>query len=198
MTSGQTPAQTIGPFWHHALLQYAPDDLDPHRHAGNPIILHGQVTDGTGAVVDDAMIEFWQADGHGRYRHPADPAAGDVPDGFVGFGRVATDDDGRYRIRTIVPGSVRSATGDSQTDLSGTHHPQAPHLNVQVFARGLLRLLATRAYLPDPGPDPVLDALAGDRRHTVIATPEGDDGGVPVLRFDIVLQGPDETVFFDY
>lgn len=187
--TAQTPSQTIGPFWHHALLQYAPDELDPGRAAGHALILHGQVTDGAGAVVDDAMIEFWQADGQGRYRHPADPASGEVPDGFVGFGRVATDDDGRYRIRTAAPGPLDHGTPGAR---------QAPHLNLQVFARGVLRLLATRAYLPYPGQDRVLDTVADGRRQTLIAIPDGENEGVSVLRFDIVLQGRNETVFFDY
>lgn len=186
----QTPSQTIGPFWHHALLQYAPDDLDPQRNAGSPMILQGRITDGAGEPVTDAMIEFWQADGDGRYRHPVDPAAGQMPYGFVGFGRVATDDDGGYYIRTVVPGSPTENAGDVV---------HAPHLNVQLFARGLLRLLSTRVYLPGPltDEDPVLTLVPAERRQTLVAQSDGEADGVPVFRFDIVLQGTAETVFFD-
>lgn len=184
----QTPSQTIGPFWHHALLQYAPADLDPQRNAGSPMILQGRITDGAGEAVTDAMIEFWQADGDGRYRHPIDPAAGQMPYGFVGFGRVATDDDGGYYIRTVVPGSP---TTDDDV--------HAPHLNVQLFARGLLRLLSTRVYLPGPltDEDAVLTSVPAQRRQTLIALSDGEADGVAGFRFDIVLQGTDETVFFD-
>ncbi len=187
----QTTAQTIGPFFHFALMRDGVDELDPDQAAGTPIIVTGTVLDGAGDPITDAMVEIWQADGGGRYRHPADGRVGDVPTSFIGFGRVASDDDdGTFRAATAMPGTIPGPDGSVQ----------APHLNVQVFARGLLDHLSTRMYFPDNpanGDDPVLAAVPADRRDTLIARHEGDEGGVPVYRFDLVLQGEGETVFFD-
>lgn len=199
---GQSPSQTVGPFFHHALLR--PLDgtpgtdgigtLDPEGVAGTPVVVTGQVLDGAGDPVTDAMVEVWQADGAGRFRHPRDARSGDVPDGFVGFGRVATDGSGTYRITTAMPGTVPGPGGTTQ----------APHLNVHVFARGLLDRLATRIYLPAGAAaeaaldaDPVLAAVPADRRRTLIAQPDGTADGATAFRHDIVLQGAAETVFFD-
>lgn len=187
---GQTPAQTIGPFFHDALMRDGVDDLDPGGDAGPAIEIVGRVVDGAGVPVTDAMIEVWQADGAGRYRHPVDGRRADVPRSFIGFGRLATDDDGRFRVRTARPGTVPGAGGTVQ----------APHLNVHVFARGLLDQLWTRMYLGDEAAndaDPVLAMVEPERRHTLIAEPtsHGDDG-VTCYRFDIHLQGAHETVFF--
>lgn len=189
----QTPGQTIGPFWHHALLEDGVEVLDPDGVAGTPVVLHGRITDGAGAPVTDAMVEFWQADGAGRYRHPRDVRGADMPDGFVGFGRVATAADGTYRITTAMPGAVPGPNGTTQ----------ASHFGIHVFARGLLDKLATRLYLPaeatgaDLHVDPVLAAVPADRRATLIAVADGTLDGVPAYRRDIRLQGTDETVFFD-
>ena len=187
----QTPSQTIGPFFHDALMSPARDRLDPGGVAGQPIVVHGEVRDGTGAPVGDAMLEIWQADGGGRYRHPADPRAGQVPEGFLGFGRVATDrEHGRYRATTVMPGQVPGAGGQ----------PQAPHLNVLVFARGLLHHLHTRIYFPgalEGGLDAALAGVPEPRRATLVARAEEPVDGVPHFRFDIRLQGDGETVFFD-
>lgn len=186
----QTPAQTVGPFFHHALMRDGVDDLDPDGNAGSPIIVEGTVRDGAGDVVGDAMIETWQSDGGGRYRHPADGRSADVPGAFIGFGRVASDDDGSFTIRTVMPGTVPGRGGSVQ----------APHLNVHVFARGLLDKLATRIYfdgLEANAADPVLSSVPADRRSTLLARPDGDDQGAARYRFDIVLQGDGETVFFD-
>lgn len=186
----QTPAQTIGPFFHDALMRDGVDELDPEGAAGSPLVIEARVLDGAGNVVDDAMVEVWQADGGGRYRHPADGRAPDVPSSFIGFGRVAATDDGRYRVSTVMPGTVPGRDGAVQ----------APHLNVHVFGRGLLDKLATRIYFPaQPAneDDPVLTSVPPARRPTLIAEADGDLDGVPRFRFDIVLQGDGETVFFD-
>lgn len=187
----QTPSQTVGPFFHDALMRDGVDDLDPEQVAGTPIIVEGRITDGEQAPVTDAMVEVWQTDGAGRYRHPADGRSSDIASAFVGFGRIASDDSGTYRLCTVAPGTVPGHDGTVQ----------APHLNIQVFARGLLDLLHTRIYLAGHDAndaDPVLATVPADRRQTLIAQrlPEVE-GEVPRYRFDIVLQGPGETVFFD-
>ena len=187
----QTTAQTVGPFFHFALMRDGVDELDPDREAGTPIVITGAVRDGAGDPVSDAMVEIWQADGGGRYRHPADGRVGDVPTNFIGFGRVASTDEGTYRAATAMPGTVPGPDGSVQ----------APHLNVQIFARGLLDHLSTRIYFPDHpanAEDPVLARVPEARRDTLYARADGADGDVPVYRFDVVLQGEDETVFFDF
>ncbi len=186
----QTPSQTIGPFFHDALMRYGVDQIDPDAEAGAPIVVVGSVLDGAGDIVSDAMVEVWQADGSGRYRHPADGRVGDVPSSFIGFGRVASTDEGTFRVSTAMPGTVPGPNGSIQ----------APHLSVQIFARGLLDRLCTRIYFPDlteNADDPVLGQVPEERRDTLIARPEGQEGGASIYRFDIVLQGEGETVFFD-
>ena len=186
----QTPSQTVGPFFHYALTAEPVDDLDPKGPAGEPIVIEGSIRDGAGAPTDDAMIEVWQSDGDGRYHHPADRRWAEVPGPFIGFGRVASEGDGSYRLRTVMPGPVPAPGGSVH----------APHLNLQVFARGLLDHLVTRVYFQGHeanARDPVLSAVLADRRHTLLAQPDGSRDGTPVFRFDIVLQGEGETVFFD-
>jgi protocatechuate 3,4-dioxygenase, alpha subunit len=197
---GQTPSQTIGPFFHDALMRDGIDELDPDGAAGDTIEIVGRILDGSGAPVTDAMVELWQADGAGRYRHPADGREADVPGSFIGFGRLATDADGHYRARTVRPGTVPGREGTVQ----------APHLNVHVFARGLLDQLWTRIYFADypaNDADAVLAAVPADRRATLLAEPTdpADPSGSDVpsgsdrptrYRFDIHLQGEHETVFF--
>jgi protocatechuate 3,4-dioxygenase, alpha subunit len=186
----QTPSQTIGPFFHDALMRDGVDDLDPGGEAGTPVVITGAVRDGAGEVIDDVMVEIWQSDGAGRYRHPADGRVGDVSTPFIGFGRVASTDDGEYRVRTVLPGTVPGRDGTVQ----------APHLNVHVFARGVLDKLATRIYFDGQDAndrDPVLSSVPADRRATLFARPEGEEDGAARYRFDIVLQGEGETVFFD-
>jgi protocatechuate 3,4-dioxygenase, alpha subunit len=189
MSQPQTPSQTVGPFFHDALMRAGVSDVDPDRTAGTPISISGQVLDGDGEPVSDAMIELWQADGAGRYRHPADGRQSDVPTSFIGFGRVATSDAGGFELTTAMPGTVPGRGGSVQ----------APHLNVHVFARGLLDQLWTRIYFagnPANGDDPILRSLPEERRHTLLADPVDGDGEVQAYRFDVVLQGANETVFF--
>ncbi len=195
MSAKQTPSQTVGPFFAYGLTpeQYgyafksiAGPVMAAPETAGEQIRVEGQVLDGKGEAVDDAMIEIWQADAEGRYAHPADPRGSNLP--FTGFGRAGTgiDPEKRFVFKTIKPGAI----GDGQ----------APHLNVIVFMRGLLSHVYTRIYFSDEADanaaDPVLAALPESRRETLIAerveTPHG-----PVYRFDIHMQGEHETVFFD-
>jgi protocatechuate 3,4-dioxygenase alpha subunit len=151
------------------------------------IWVRGRLTDGAGEPVTDGMVETWQADAEGRFNHPDDPRGPGEQPGFRGFGRSLTDETGEYAVLTVKPGRVPAASGDGL---------QAPHVDVTVFARGLLKHLVTRLYFGDEASnaeDPVL-ALVGDahRRDTLVAA-RTDDG----YRFDIRLQGEGETVFFD-
>jgi protocatechuate 3,4-dioxygenase alpha subunit len=181
-----TPSQTIGPFLHIALPW---DDGEWVVPDGTPgaVRISGRLFDGAGAVVPDGLVETWQADATGRFTHPDDPrgTTEPTPAGFRGFGRSATDGEGRWSVFTVVPGSLPAAGGATE----------APHLDVSVFARGLLDRVVTRIYFPDEpanDTDPVLTAVDDARRSTLVATRE--DGG---LCFDIHLQGEHETVFFD-
>jgi protocatechuate 3,4-dioxygenase alpha subunit len=140
--------------------------------------------------VTDACLEIWQANAAGRYAHPYDTLADKPVDiRFRGFGRVATDPDGRFRLTTIRPGPV-PGRGNSL---------QAPHLAVAIFARGLLRQLFTRIYFAGEAlndSDPVLASIDDPARRRTLIAARDDAGGTPAYRFDIVLQGDGETVFF--
>jgi protocatechuate 3,4-dioxygenase, alpha subunit len=185
--AGATPSQTVGPFFHYALPFEGGDALTNEATLGERIIIEGRVIDGEGQPVSDALIEIWQANSQGRYHHPEDTQERQLDPNFDGFGRASTDEKGWFRFHTIKPGSV-SGPGDTV---------QAPHISVSVFGRGLLKRLATRIYFSDePGneADPVLALVPPQRRATLIASRE-DDG--PVYRFHIILQGDNETVFFD-
>jgi protocatechuate 3,4-dioxygenase, alpha subunit len=172
---GLTPSQTVGPFLHLVLAWPDGPFVVPEGTAGGRWIT-GRVIDGAGAPVVDALVETWQADGEGRY----DSA------GFRGFGRCPTDAEGRWGVYTVKPGPVPAPGGGRQ----------APHVAVSVFARGLLDRVVTRIYFDDEadanGADAVLAQVDRARRPTLVArtTSEG-------YRFDLRLQGDDETVFFD-
>jgi protocatechuate 3,4-dioxygenase, alpha subunit len=182
---GVTPAQTVGPFLHIGLPYEAGPDVVP-EHTPGAVRVHGTVLDGEGAPVSDALVEIWQADPDGRFQHPDDPRGAPAAegDGFRGFGRCPTDGNGHYAFVTVKPGRVPADDGW-----------QAPHIDVALFARGLLNHLVTRVYFPDEvegnAHDPVLAALPADRRETLVAVPDADG-----VRFDIRLQGEHETVFF--
>jgi protocatechuate 3,4-dioxygenase, alpha subunit len=186
-----TPSQTVGPFFHLALDRAGWADLAADNPQGERIVIAGRVTDGDGAPVADACLELWQANAAGRYAHPDDTRTDKPLDPrFGGFGRVSTDGDGGFRFTTIRPGPV-PGRGNAL---------QAPHIAVALFARGLLKPLYTRIYFAgDPAneADPVLQSIdAPARRQTLIAARE-DVTDAPAWRFDIVLQGGNETVFFD-
>jgi protocatechuate 3,4-dioxygenase alpha subunit len=195
VTAKQTPSQTVGPFFAYALTpeQYGyqgsaiashvlADALEP----GERIRIVGRVLDGEGQATSDAMIELWQADAEGRYRHPADSRRSNS--GFRGFGRcgTGTDPDGRFHFHTIKPGRV--------------DEKQAPHISVIVFMRGMLSHAYTRIYFSDEAAlnerDPVLLGVPEERRSTLIARRE-DDPAAAIYHFDIRMQGERETVFFD-
>lgn len=168
-----TPSQTVGPFFSLGLCARPASELvDPE--GADAVRIEGRVLDGDGEVVDDALVEIWQADRSGDYR----------PD--FGWGRCRTDEAGHYKFVTLKPGRVADGAGGLQ----------APHLLVLVFARGLLKPVLTRLYFPDEaaanGEDRVLLGLPPAAiRETLVARREGD-----VLAFDIRLQGEPQTVFF--
>jgi protocatechuate 3,4-dioxygenase, alpha subunit len=175
---GLTPSQTAGPFLHLALPWADGPDVVPEGTPG-AIVIAGRVVDGEGSAVADALVETWQCDAQGRFDDP----------GFRGLGRCATDSDGRYRIRTVKPAALAGDDG----------HVEAPHLDVSIFARGLLDRVVTRIYFADEpaanDADPTLSKVDEARRHTLIAGPDGAGG----YTFDVRLQGDldSETVFFD-
>lgn len=190
MARSLTPSQTIGPFFHNALLHEGWNDLAARGAPGQRVVIEGRVLDGDGAPVSDAMLEIWQANAAGRYDHPEDRQEKPLEPKFHGFGRTATDAQGRFRFSTIKPGPV-PGRGDAV---------QAPHINLTIFARGLLRQLVTRLYFPDEplnASDPLLNSLPADRKATMIARPVGLSGVERVLNFDVILQGAHETVFLD-
>ena len=157
--------------------------------AGTPLTLQGRVTDGDGKPVNDALVEIWQANTHGRYAHPDDQRDVPLEPAWKGFGRVPTDDDGRFRFTTIKPGRVPAPDGGLQ----------APHINVTIFMRGLLKHLTTRIYFDgDPAnpEDAVLQGVPAARRATLLA--RAADGNAQALHWDVRLQGEGETVFFEY
>ena len=178
---GLTPEQYGYPF-----TSIAGPDLATSNADGERVRIEGRVLDGAGEPISDAMIEIWQADGRGRYAHPLDGRGSNT--GFKGFGRVGTgtDPEHRFIFNTVKPGSVDGR--------------QAPHINVIVFARGLLLHAYTRIYFSDEAEanarDPVLATVPAERRSTLIAERRSTPSGT-VYRFDIHMQGDAETVFFD-
>ena len=183
-----TPSQTVGPYFSMRLPWPEGPCVVPEGTPG-ALTVFGRLSDGAGDPIPDGLIETWQASPAGRFAHPGDPR-GPVPDGdlrFRGFGRCPTGHDGSYKIVTLKPGALPA--GDGRTE--------APHLNVSVFARGALDRSVTRIYFPDEttanDTDPALQQVPAHRRPTLIAVPAGPG----LLRFDIRLQGDNETVFFD-
>lgn len=170
-----TASQTVGPFFHVGMDGLYVCDLAGNA-AGEKFVIRGRVLDGDGKPVGDALIELWQAGPDGRFAQP----------GFAGFGRLATDAEGAFRFVTLKPGAVTGADGK----------PQAPHIAVHVFMRGLLRQLVTRIYFPgEPAnaTDAVLGLVPADRRATLVAR-QVEQGA---LEWNVILQGGDETVFFE-
>jgi len=188
MTLVATPSQTVGPFFHIGCSKLTVSDLAGTSVPGIRLAFEGRVLDGDGNPVPDAMIEIWQADASGKYACPADTQNKQLDPQFRGFGRVATDQNGRFRFTTVKPGSV---PGPENTI-------QAPHLLVSIFMRGLLNRLVSRMYFPGDSlndGDPVLKSVEPSRRKTLIARPT--EGSKDTLQWNVILQGKNETVFFD-
>ncbi|WP_390911942.1 protocatechuate 3,4-dioxygenase subunit alpha [Pseudosulfitobacter sp. SM2401] len=196
----ETPSQTAGPFVHIGLApgaagfdiydQELGGDIAGPNAAGERIRVEGLVIDGIGSPVKDVLLEAWQANAAGVYAHPE--SAGDVEDGFRGFGRVITDfDTGEWAFDTVKPGSVAGRSGSVQ----------APHINLWIVARGINVGLNTRIYFEDEvaanAADPVINLIEWEKRRATLLAKRSERDGQVVYRFDVCLQGDNETVFFD-
>jgi len=219
----ETPSQTAGPYVHIGLAPGAAG-FDIYEHElgwdiagpnaeGERIRIEGRVIDGTGNPVKDVLLEAWQANAHGKYPHPE--GGGEVEDGFRGWGRVITDfDTGEWGFDTIKPGTVparaplasmRPAAEEEQKDAFGRGHQglraMAPHINLWIVARGINIGLNTRLYFSDEeeanATDPVINLIEWESRRKTLIAQRGERDGQVVYRFDVHIQGENETVFFD-
>ncbi len=182
-----TSSQTVGPFFSIGLERLCNENIVEAASEGERITIEGRVLDGDGATVPDALLEIWQADAQGTYVGNGGGESSSLPAGFGGFGRVATNEHGQFRFVSVKPGRVKDAEG----------REQAPHLLVSIFMRGLLARLVTRIYFPDEprnGDDLVLSLVPVERRGTLIA--KASSSGDNRFEWNVVLQGPNETVFF--
>jgi protocatechuate 3,4-dioxygenase alpha subunit len=165
------------------------NDLAPRGREAKAITITGQVLDGDGRPVPDAVLEFWQADEFGTYAQPDNASSDEGAGAFLGWARVPTDAQGSFTLRTIKPGAIANGSGS---------RPQAPHINVTIFMRGLIRHLYTRMYFDGEPPiqsDAALLTVPENRRATLVAR-RSEASGKQYL-WNVVLQGADETVFFD-
>ena len=196
----ESPSQTAGPYVHIGLAPGAAGfdiykrelgwDIAGPNAKGERIRVEGVVIDGTGSPIKDVLIEAWQANADGHYAHPE--GGGPVEDGFRGWGRVITDfDTGEWGFDTVKPGPVMGRNG----------RPMAPHITLWIVARGINIGLNTRLYFSDEAAanaaDPVINLIEWERRRATLIGKRSVRDGVPVYRFEIRLQGEDETVFFD-
>jgi protocatechuate 3,4-dioxygenase, alpha subunit len=179
--------QTVGPYLHIGLEWLTTRDIAGKGIKGERVAIAGRLIDGDGVGVNDGLIEIWQANAGGKYAHPEDTQKKPLEKGWRGFGRIPTDAKGGFRFTTIKPGRVPGPGGTLQ----------APHLVVAVFMRGMLKHLATRIYFPDEAAanaeDPILKLVPAARRATLIPRKKGK-----ALEWNVVLQGKNETVFFDF
>lgn len=188
---GITASQTVGPFLKIGLAKGDMEYLVP-KNTNGAIKICGHVYDGQQEVVPDAMIEIWQANIYGKYAHPEDTSEAELVNGFNGFGRSCTDHEGYFFFYTVKPGCV-PGRGNSL---------QAPHILLNIFARGMLKQQVTRIYFEDEieanFKDPILNSIDDkDMRETLFGIKAPTENGLPVYKFDIYLQGEKETVFFE-
>jgi protocatechuate 3,4-dioxygenase alpha subunit len=180
-------SQTVGPYLHIGLTWLNTTRIAGPGVKGERVTIQGRLLDGDGVGVNDGLIEIWQANAGGKYVHPENRQKKPLERGFRGFGRIPTDAKGAFRFSTIKPGRVPGPGGKLQ----------APHLSVTVFMRGLLKQLSTRIYFPGDAAnaqDPVLKLVPAARRATLVARRKSKG----VMEWNIVLQGKDETAFFDF
>ncbi|HUQ25072.1 MAG TPA: protocatechuate 3,4-dioxygenase subunit alpha [Burkholderiales bacterium] len=179
--------QTVGPYLHIGLEWLTTRDIAGKGIKGERVAIAGRLIDGDGNGVNDGLIEIWQANAEGKYAHPEDTQKKAIEKGWRGFGRIPTDAKGGFRFTTVKPGRVPAPGGGLQ----------APHLVVSVFMRGMLKHLATRIYFPEEtaanAQDPVLKLVPPARRATLMPKKNGK-----TFEWNVVLQGKNETVFFDY
>jgi protocatechuate 3,4-dioxygenase, alpha subunit len=188
MSLQATTSQTVGPYFAIGLTWLNRDNLAGPGVSGERVTIEGRVLDADGKPVPDALLEIWQANAEGKYAHPDDPQNQSIEPGFLGFGRIPTREDGSFRFSTIKPGRVPGPGGKMQ----------APHLAVTFFCRGLLIRLVTRIYFPGEASnaeDFALNQVEPARRETLIAKEILSKPGE--LEWNVILQGPGETVFFD-
>jgi protocatechuate 3,4-dioxygenase alpha subunit len=186
---GLAASQTIGPFFQIGFEDLYQTDLTVPGLTGTIITISGKIFDADRVAVPDALVEIWQANSFGKYAHHDDYQDKPLDPGFTGFGRCPTNSEGTFKFRTVKPGAVPSST----------EAPQAPHINVSIFMRGLLNRLVSRIYFSGDernGADEVLGLVDPARRSTLFARP--DPFNLNAYRWDVVLQGPHETVFFDF
>ena len=175
-----TAEATLGPFFPPRYVDEGANDLavlEGRRARGATIEIRGRVTQEDGAPLENLVVEIWQADAGGIFRHPADPRHAQADPDFLGWGRAATGAGGEYRFRTIRPGAPQGRTA---------------HVNFMVMFSGLMRILKTTMFFEN-APDPVLSAVPPGRRELLVAKKQGPAG----YRFDIRLRGENETPFFD-
>ena len=175
-----TGEATLGPFFPPRYVDAGVNDLttfEGRRARGRAIEIRGRVTQEDGGALENLIVEIWQPDAGGIFRHPADPRHAQADPDFLGWGRAATDASGDYFFRTVMPGSAQG---------------REPHINFMVMYSGLMRILKTTLFFRD-GPDPVLEAVPSQRRKLLVAEEEGQDS----YRFNIRLRGENETPFFD-
>jgi len=188
MSEGNTPSQTVGPYFSIGFSWITRADLTRGTESGELVTIRGRVLDGEGQPVPDACLEIWQADGQGRYAQAEDSLEKMEAKRFWGFGRVPTNQQGEFSFTTLRPGPVPGPDG----------RLQAPHLVISVFMRGLLERLITRMYFPvesGEATDAILELVPRARRKTLIARAGG--AGNNLFDWDVCLQGEQETVFFD-
>ncbi len=189
-----SPYSTIGPFYLKPLIDGCGDltQVSGRRAQGQHILLGGRVVEEGNSPVLNAVLEIWQPDANGVFRHPLDPRSTQADPGFFGWGRVRTDKDGRFLFRTVLPGASREENGAVR----------CPHINLMVLAIGLTRRLVTTVFFGDPSHgvnDPVLNCVADPAaRRRLFAGRDAalDEAEIPAYRFDIVLHGENETPFF--
>jgi len=187
MSFQTTTSQTVGPFFTIGFDRLNKAELAGPGISGERVTIAGRVVDGDGKAVPDAVIEIWQANSHGKYAHPEDQQTKPVEPGFQGYGRIGVDENGRFMFTTVKPGAVPGPGGKRQ----------APHIAVSVFARGLLLRLVTRIYFPEDSGnagDYVLNLVETARRGTLIAR---RTAAKDTFEWNVILQGAEETVFFD-
>ena len=182
-----TSSQTIGPYLHIGMDWAVDPDFAGPDVKGERISVTGRIVDGDGKPVNDAMLEIWQANSHGRYAHPEDTRDLPLDEGFTGWGRVTTDEEGRFRFNTIKPGRVPATDGSLQ----------APHLNVTLFMRGMLKQLLTRIYFDGDAANAQRSGARAGPASASARHADGAAGGPARLEWNVVLQGERETVFFD-
>jgi protocatechuate 3,4-dioxygenase alpha subunit len=184
-----TGSQTVGPYFHIGFSGMLIPVVAGPGVEGSRITIRGRILDADRMPIPDALLETWQANSAGMYAHPEDKQGPPLRTGFLGFGRVATDDDGAFSLTTIKPGRVPGPGGVLQ----------APHIAVSIFMRGILRRLVTRIYFPDEPSnegDPVLRSVQPERRATLIA--KTISGNADALEWNVYCAGEQETVFFDF